>query len=134
MQFIFYDTETTGTNIAFDQILQFGAVLTDENFQEIDRFSIRCRLLPWMVPSPDALIVTNISPAELCDRALPTHYEMMVQIRRKLLSWGRAIYIGYNSMHFDEVLLHRAFWQALFPPYLTVSDGRKLSDEFDRHR
>ena len=27
--FVFYDTETTGTETAFDQILQFGAIRTD---------------------------------------------------------------------------------------------------------
>ena len=30
MRFVFYDTETTGTNTTFDQILQFAAIYTDE--------------------------------------------------------------------------------------------------------
>ena len=36
--FVFYDTETTGTDTAFDQILQFAAIRTDENLRELDRF------------------------------------------------------------------------------------------------
>ena len=47
--FVFYDTETTGTDTAFDQILQFAAIRTDDNMRELDRFEIRCRLLPHIV-------------------------------------------------------------------------------------
>ena len=63
--FIFYDIETTGTNISYDQILQFGAILADDNLVEVDRFEIRCRLLPWVVPAPSALLVTQTSTSEL---------------------------------------------------------------------
>jgi exonuclease I len=30
MPFVFYDTETSGTNTAFDQVVQFAAVRTDD--------------------------------------------------------------------------------------------------------
>jgi exodeoxyribonuclease-1 len=46
MAFVFYDTETTGTDPAFDQILQFGAIRTDDDLNEIDWFEVRCRLQP----------------------------------------------------------------------------------------
>ncbi|WP_110560986.1 exonuclease domain-containing protein [Novacetimonas pomaceti] len=68
--FIFYDLETTGTNIVFDQIMQFGAVLTDRNLVELDRFEIRCRLLPWIVPAPGALLVTDTDVRLLDDPTL----------------------------------------------------------------
>ncbi|MFT7573222.1 MAG: exodeoxyribonuclease-1 [Paracoccaceae bacterium] len=57
MTFVFYDTETTGTDTAFDQMLQFGAIRTDDDLNEIDRFEIRCMLLPHVVPAPMALKV-----------------------------------------------------------------------------
>ena len=75
MSFVFYDTETTGTNTSFDQILQFGAIRTDHELQELERFEIRCRLLPYVVPSPEALCVTGISVEQLTDPGLPSHYE-----------------------------------------------------------
>ena len=59
MSFVFYDTETTGTQTAFDQILQFAAIKTDDDLNELDRFEIRCRLMPYIVPSPGALRVTG---------------------------------------------------------------------------
>ena len=77
MPYVFYDTETTGIETAFDQILQFAAIKTDNNFVELDRFDIRCRLLPHIVPSPGALRVTKVTPAMLTDANLPSHFEGM---------------------------------------------------------
>jgi len=45
MAFIFYDAETTGVDTAFDQILQFAAIKTDDDLNELDRLDIRCRPL-----------------------------------------------------------------------------------------
>ena len=50
---IFYDLETSGRgenhkktrNGQWDQILQVGAILCDENLVEKDRFEIKCNLL-----------------------------------------------------------------------------------------
>ncbi len=126
--FIFYDIETTGVNLVYDQILQFGAILADENLVEIDRFEIRCRVLPWIVPSPDALLVTNTPVSWLEDPSLPVFYDMMAQIKERLAHWAPATFIGYNSMRFDEPILQRAFWQALLPPYLTVTGGNSRLD------
>lgn len=126
--FIFYDIETTGTNISYDQILQFGAILADDNLVEVDRFEIRCRLLPWVVPAPSALLVTQTSTSELTAPHLLNFFDMMRAIDQRLASWGTATFAGYNSMRFDEPFLQRAFWQALFPPYVTVTGGNARLD------
>ena len=126
--FVFYDTETTGTNVTFDQIVQFSAVLTDEAFQEVDRLDIKCRVLPWIVPAPKALLVTKTSPSALSDPSRPSFFEMMEIIQKRLTSWSPATFIGYNSLRFDETFLHRALWQSLHEPYLTVTNGNSRSD------
>ena len=128
--FIFYDIETTGTNIVYDQILQFGAILADDNLAEIERFEIRCRLLPWIIPAPGALRVTKTPLSQLEDRLLPDFFAMMAAIKERLANWGPAIFIGYNSMRFDEPFLQRAFWQALLPPYLTVTGAIRGSTSY----
>jgi exonuclease I len=38
--FIVYDTETTGLNTAFDQILRFAAILADDNLRELETFAL----------------------------------------------------------------------------------------------
>src|SRR5580704_632719 len=98
MSFVFYDTETTGKNKVFDQILQFAAIRTDEDFKEVDQLNVRCRLLPHIVPSPEAMRITGVTAALLVDPSLPTHYTMIRAILTKLLAWSPALYIGYNSM------------------------------------
>jgi len=128
MPYVFYDTETTGTETAFDQILQFAAIKTDDDLNELDRFNIRCRLLPHVVPSPGALRATRVTPRMLLDPALPSHYEAIRQIRSKLIEWSPATFIGYNSIQFDEDLLRQAFYQTLHPTYLTNTNGSCRGD------
>ena len=39
MNYVFYDFETSGNNKDFDQILQIGAVSTDDGFQVKDKIN-----------------------------------------------------------------------------------------------
>ena len=128
MSFVFWDTETTGMNTAFDQILQFGAIRTDYELREMERFEVRCRLLPHVIPSPGALLTNGIHVERLTDPALPSHYEMVRAIRAKLDEWSPAVFVGHNSLHFDEHLLRQAFYQTLHPPYLTNTNGNGRMD------
>ena len=45
--FVFYDFETSSSNKYWGQIIQIGAILTNDNLEELDRFDARCRLKPW---------------------------------------------------------------------------------------
>lgn len=128
MGFVFYDTETTGTNTAFDQILQFAAIKTDHELRELDRFEIRCRLLPYVVPSPGAVLVTGVGPAKFTNATLPSHYEMVRAIKAKLDEWSPAVFVGHNSLSFDEHLLRQALYKTLHPPYLTNTNSNCRAD------
>jgi exodeoxyribonuclease-1 len=128
MGFIFNDTETTGTDTSFDQILQFAAIHTDPELNEIDRFEIRCRLLPHIVPAPGAMHVTKVRAARLFDESLYSHYEMVCRIRETLLAWSPVLFIGYNSLEFDEHLLRQALYKSLHLPYLTNTNRNSRSD------
>lgn len=129
MRFIFYDTETTGTDRRFDQILQFAAILADGELRELDGFSLRCRLLPHILPSPEALAVTGLGIGRIL-RHPTTHLTMMRMIRARLLAWTGegAVFAGWNSLRFDEAMLRQAFYQTLLPPYLTSSAGNGRLD------
>ena len=128
MPYVFYDTETTGTDTTFDQILQFAGILTDADLNELERFETRCRLLPHVIPAPGALLATRVTPAMLTDPTLPSHYEMMLQIAEKLRAWSPAKFTGYNTLSFDEPLLRQAFYQTLQPVYLTNTNGNQRAD------
>jgi exodeoxyribonuclease-1 len=128
LTFVFYDTETTGTDTTFDQILQFAAITTDDDLVEHDRFETRCRLQPHIIPSPTALAITRVTPDMLTDPATPSHYEAMRAIGEKLRDWSPACFAGYNSLAFDERLLRQAFYQTLQPTYLTNTGGNTRAD------
>jgi exodeoxyribonuclease-1 len=128
VSFVIFDTETTGLNHGFDQIIHFGAVRTDTNLNEVERFEIRCRLLPHVVPHPDALCSNGLPISRLIDEGLPSHYDMVRSIRNKLLSWSPSIFVGFNSIRFDEEMLRHALFQTLHPAYLTSNHGNCRAD------
>lgn len=126
--FVFYDTETTGLQPGWDQIVQFAAIRTDENLNETARFETRCRLQPQTIPHPAALLTNGLPIARLTDRDLPSHYDLICSVRHHLLAWSPAIIVGYNSMRFDEEMLRHALFQSLHPAYLTSSHGNSRAD------
>lgn len=128
MSYVFYDTETTGLDPRFDQIIQFAAIKTDENFNEVDRIDLRCRVQPHIIPSATALAINRTSLAQCFDRSLPSHYDMMAGLKEKLESWSPAIFCGWNSIPFDEEFLRHGFYQSLQPAYLTSFFGNARLD------
>ncbi len=125
---IFYDIESTGTSTTFDQILQFGAILTDATLHEVDRLEVRCRLMPHVVPSPGAMRITGLRPADLTDPTLPSHAEAMACVAARLRDWSPATFLGWNSIRFDESLLRQSLFTALLAPFLTTSHGNGRGD------
>jgi len=129
MTFAFYDLETTGLSPAFDQPLQFAAILTDDEFREIERVNLRCRIAPHIIPSPWALAVTGVSPAQLLDPALPTLFECTQEIGALIDRWSPAIWTGFNSIRYDEEMLRQAFYQNLQPDiFATQFNGNTRFD------
>ena len=128
MAFVFYDVETTGLNKRFDQILQFAALRTDVDLVETERFETRSRLMPQVVPSPKALHLTGTSLADATDMSWQTHYDMVCEIARVLSSWSPAVFLGFNSISFDEEFLRQAFYQCLHPVFLTNRNRNARAD------
>jgi exodeoxyribonuclease-1 len=112
--FFFYDTETSGLNRAFDQILEFAAIRTDLQLNELERFKIRIRLRPDVIPSPSAILVNRIR----ADRFMsgPSEYAAIQEIHAQVNRPGTTS-IGYNSIGFDDEFLRFSFYRNLLPPY-----------------
>ena len=127
--FAFYDFETTGISPAFDQPLQFAAILVDEDLREVDRRNLRCRLEPHILPAPMALAVTGVTPDVLLDTTLDTWFEFSKKIAQTITDWAPATWVGYNSIGFDENVMRQMFYQNLHPDlYLTQIDGNSRLD------
>lgn len=124
-RFVFYDTETSGLSAEFDQIFQFAAVVTDEDFNEIESLNIRCRRHPHIVPAFGALVTTGIDPFSL-EKVNMSNYEMAALLTQKFSEWTPSTFIGYNTIRFDEPFLRHLFYKNLQPIYQTQtsSNGR----------
>jgi len=112
--YLFYDIETTGLNKAFDQVLQFAAIRTDQQLNEIDRHAVRVKLRPDIIPSPAAVLTNRIPAIEFSDGLC--EYEAAEQIHR-LMNQPGTISLGYNSMGFDDEFMRFTFHRNLLPPY-----------------
>ena len=124
---VFYDFETCSSNVSYGQIIQAAAVLVNDNFQELDRYEGRCKLNPGIVPEAMALIVNKTTPKMLKETNI-THYQMTRQLFETFKRWGKATYIGYNSIDFDEEILRSTLFRTLEYPYLTSTNGNKRGD------
>jgi len=88
--YIFTDTETTGLDINFSQIIQVGSLLTDEDLVVEKEHNLFSKLLPWVVPSPEAFLIHK--KIECLNEESPSHYEMMLKLREDWLSWSSDIF------------------------------------------
>lgn len=112
--FLFYDLETTGINNSFDQVLQFAAIRTDLDFNEIERFNFFVKLNPDTTPSPIATITHHISIAQANTGV--SEYQAIRKIH-KIINTPGTISIGYNTLGFDDEFLRFAFYKNMLPPY-----------------
>jgi exodeoxyribonuclease-1 len=133
-KYIFYDLETTGrgkkesakafgTTPKWEQILQIAAIVTDENFQPTNQnMNIFCRPRMSIISQPGALITTQRGIKESLNAKLSS-YELMKKINSTLDVWKKdnpdCIFIGHNSINFDETVLEYNLFSNLFYPYPT---------------
>ncbi|MCA0424096.1 MAG: hypothetical protein LCH61_12380 [Proteobacteria bacterium] len=127
---VIFDVETTGLSPAFDQIRQFAALRTedlDDPQEGEDAINLTCRLRPEIVPSPQALLTTRVSPAEIEAPAL-SHAEMMGKIEDFLDASSPAVFAGHNVIWFDSPHIRHNLFSALLSPYPLQTPGCRLFD------
>jgi exodeoxyribonuclease-1 len=112
--YLFYDIESTGLNKAFDQVLHFAAIRTDIELQEIERYDIKIKLNPDIIPAPRALITHYIGIEE--SQQGEAEHPAMLQIHA-LFNEPGTISLGYNTLGFDDEFLRFSFYRNLLPPY-----------------
>ena len=128
-KYIFYDLETSGRSPKYDQPLQFAAIVTNDEFIEISRVNVRCKLAPHILPSPIALSITGVYPDQLYQADLPNAFEFAQFLQGFVRDNSPATWVGYNSIAFDENFLRQFFYQNLQPEiYATQSFGNDRLD------
>jgi exodeoxyribonuclease-1 len=113
--YLFYDLETTGLNVAFDQVLQFAAIRTDLQLKEIERVEIRVKLRDDVIPSPYAVLTHLISTEQMQSEGI-SEFAAIKKIHNMLNKPG-TISLGYNTLGFDDEFLRFSFYRNLLTPY-----------------
>ncbi len=128
MKYIFWDLETSTLNAAYGSIIQAAAICTDEDFNILDQFDLRGRMKKeYPVPSAKALLVNGV-PIDQLKNHENSNFSLISQMQSKFLSWGESLFIGYNSISFDDMHLRQSLYQSALPPYITNTNGNKRGD------
>ena len=127
MNYVIWDIETDSAQLDWATMIEVGAILLDENFQEKERFSARCRIPQDRVPSATALCI-NKSNVDLITKGNLSHYQMISQLEKKFRQWSPATFMGFSSIGFDDEILRREFFKSLRKPYLINTEGNTRHD------
>ena len=114
--FLWHDYETFGAVPRRDRPSQFAAIRTDAELNEVgEPLMIYCKPAPDYLPSPEACLITGITPQLCLERGLPEH-AFAAQIE-KAFSQPGTIGVGYNTIRFDDEVTRFLFWRNLIDPY-----------------
>jgi len=135
MTFLFYDFETTGADPRRDCPVQFAAVRTDEELNEIGEPQVLyARLAPDCLPHPMAVLVTGLLPDDLAAAGGGNEYGLARQVADAMSEPGTCA-VGFNSMRFDAEVLRFMFWRNFLDPYAHEwRDGNSRWDVLDAAR
>ena len=127
MNIIIYDLETDSSKTDFLSILEFGAILLNDTFQELDRINLRARIPEGVIPQASALLVNKTSVKMLTQSNL-SHYQLLSEIEKTFKKWSPAIFIGYSNVNFDCEAIRKEFFKGLRYPYITNAAPNKRHD------
>lgn len=132
--YFFYDLETSGLNPRSDRIMQFAGIRTDENLKQIgESYNLLVKLNDDTLPSPEALMVTGISPqATLSDGYTEAQF---AKILYEEIFTPETIAIGFNNIRFDDEFIRYLFWRNFHDAYeWSWKDDRSRWDLLDAVR
>lgn len=110
-----HDYETFGLDPRYDRPAQFAGIRTDEDLNIIgEPLMIYCKLAEDSLPSPEACLVTGITPQEANEKGLPE--AEFIKLIHDEFAQANTCGVGYNSLRFDDeftrFVLYRNFYDA----------------------
>jgi len=111
-----HDYETFGVDPRRDAPVQFAGLRTDEDLNPIGKpLVIYCRPPTDRLPSPEACLVTGITPQQALAQGV-CEAEFISAIHAEL-SWGNTCGVGYNSLRFDDEVTRNCLYRNFYDPY-----------------
>lgn len=135
--FTWYDTETTGIDHDFDQVLQAAFVKTDADLNIIPNSEkeFLCRPRVDVIPHPKAFLTHMMDIDELKRKGEQglalSEFEMAQQIYHQFTSNPNNMVSGYNTCSFDDEVVRRMLYRNMLDPYAHEwRDGNGRFDAF----
>ena len=114
--FFFYDLETSGINPRTARIMQFAGQRTDMELNPIgDPVNALVKLTPDIVPEPDAILITGITPQQTLIDGY-TEAEFLKLFFADVVQ-PDTIFVGYNSVRFDDEFMRFLQYRNFYDPY-----------------
>ena len=129
--FFFYDLETSGLNPRQDRTMQFAGQRTDMNLEPIgEPYNLLVTLNDDTLPSPDALMVTGITPQKTVEEGY-TEVQFARMLSEEIFT-PETIAVGFNNIRFDDEFIRHLLWRNFHDPYeWSWKDGRSRWDLLD---
>lgn len=129
--FFFYDLETSGLSARDDRVMQFAGIRTDMDLNPISEpYNLLVALNDDTLPSPEALMVTGISPQKTIDEGYTE--AQFAKILVEEIFTPETIAVGFNNVRFDDEFVRHLLWRNFYDPYEWCwKDGRSRWDLLD---
>ncbi|WP_417615324.1 exodeoxyribonuclease I [Oceanisphaera sp.] len=114
--FLFHDYETAGIHPAYDRPVQFAAIRTDAELNEIgEPLMCYCQLPTDYLPSPEATLITGITPQTAQQKGV-CEAEFIALIHEQFSQPNTCI-LGYNNIRFDDEVTRYTLYRNFYDPY-----------------
>lgn len=129
--FFFYDLETSGLSAREARVMQFAGIRTDMDLKQVgEPVNILVKLNDDTLPSPEAVIVTGITPQQTQDEGY-SEAEFAKMLVGDMFTTD-TIAVGFNNIRFDDEFVRHLFWRNFFDPYeWSWKEGRSRWDLLD---
>ena len=108
--FFFYDLETSGLDPRNDRIMQFAGQRTDLELNPVgDPYNVFVKLNDDTLPSPEALMVTGITPQQTVTDGY-TEAEFARLLMEEVFT-ADTIAVGFNNIRFDDEFIRHLLWR-----------------------
>ena len=114
--FFFYDLETSGFNPRSARVMQFAGQRTDLELKPVgEPVNVLIKLTPDVLPEPDAVLVTGITPQQTLADGL-TEAEFLKLFYDEVVR-PDTIFVGFNSIRFDDEFMRFLHYRNFYDPY-----------------
>lgn len=111
-----HDYETFGIDPKTDRIAQFAGIRTDLELNVIDDpLVIYCKATDDMLPSPEACMVTGITPQKTIAEGI-IEAEFIAAIEKEFATPQTCV-VGFNNIRFDDEFTRYSLYRNFFDPY-----------------